>query len=152
MGAKKIYVLGAIVVLVGIISLKFTYSNDSEHVTKYNNNYETEYEIKITNLQKDSERGHFLTNENGQTYGTYIDKGTGETLEPDLMLVEGNNNFGTITGYVKKTEFYDQQNQPNNPEEAVEYMKKQKEKKCHEKLIPVYTHDGKTVIGEFKIG
>ncbi len=78
MGAKKIYILGVIAVFVGIISLKFTYSNDSEHVVKYNNNYETEYEIKITNPQKDSERGHFLTNENGQTYGTYIDTGNGE--------------------------------------------------------------------------
>ncbi|MEG2247263.1 MAG: hypothetical protein RSC84_07490, partial [Peptostreptococcaceae bacterium] len=113
---------------------------------------ETEYEIKITSSQKDSERGYFLANENGQTYGTYIDKDNGESLEPDLILVEGQNSFGTITGYVKKVELHDEESQPNNPEEAVEYMKKQKEKKWHEKLIPVYTHDGKTVIGEFQVG
>ena len=94
----------------------------------------------------DTIRGYFKTNDNGETYGTYIDKGDGEWEEPDLMAVIGVND---IEGYVKKVDLYDEKKQPNNPEEAIDYMEKRE--KEGPRLIPVYEKDGKTVIGEYRI-
>lgn len=94
----------------------------------------------------DTIRGYFKTNDNGETYGTYIDKGDGEYKEPDLMAVIGVND---VEGYVKKVDLYDEENQPNNPEEAIAYMEKRE--KEGPRLIPVYEKDGKTVIGEYRI-
>ena len=94
----------------------------------------------------DTIRGYFETNDNGETYGTYIDKGDGEWQEPDLIEAVGLNN---IEGYVRKVDLYDEENQPNNPEEAIAYMKKRE--KEGPRIIPVYKKDGKTVIGEYRI-
>ena len=94
----------------------------------------------------DTIRGYFKTNDNGETYGTYIDKGDSEYEEPDLMAVIGVND---VEGYVKKVDLYDEENQPNNPEEAIAYMEKRE--KEGPRLIPVYEKDGKTVIGEYRI-
>ncbi|CEQ17413.1 hypothetical protein [Paraclostridium sordellii] len=94
----------------------------------------------------DTIRGYFKTNDNGETYGTYIDKGDGEYEEPDLMAVVGVND---VEGYVKKVDLYDEENQPNNPEEAIAYMEKRE--KEGPRLIPVYEKDGRTVIGEYRI-
>ncbi|QYE99523.1 hypothetical protein [Paraclostridium sordellii] len=94
----------------------------------------------------DTIRGYFKTNDNGETYGTYIDKGDGEWEEPDLMAVIGVND---VEGYVKKVDLYDEENQPNNPEEAIACMEERE--KEGPRLIPVYEKDGKTVIGEYRI-
>ncbi|CEP89511.1 beta-lactamase inducer [[Clostridium] sordellii] len=94
----------------------------------------------------DTIRGYFKINDDGETYGTYIDKGDGEYEEPDLMAVIGVND---VEGYVKKVDLYDEENQPNNPEEAIAYMEKRE--KEGPRLIPVYEKDGKTVIGEYRI-
>ncbi|MGL5694545.1 MAG: hypothetical protein ACRCXA_10745 [Peptostreptococcaceae bacterium] len=94
----------------------------------------------------DTIRGYFDTNDSGETYGTYIDKGDGEWEEPDLMAVVGLNN---VEGYVRKVDLYDEENQPNNPEEAIAYMKKIE--KEGPRIIPVYKEDGKTIIGEYEI-
>lgn len=94
----------------------------------------------------DTIRGYFKINDNGETYGTYIDKGDGEYEEPDLMAVIGVND---VEGYVKKVDLYDEENQPNNPEEAIAYMEKRE--KEGPRLIPVYEKDGKTVMGEYRI-
>lgn len=94
----------------------------------------------------DTIRGYFETNANGETYGTYIDKGDGEWEEPDLMAVVGLNN---VEGYARKVDLYDEANQPNNPEEAIAYMEKRE--KEGPRIIPVYKKDGKTVIGEYRI-
>lgn len=94
----------------------------------------------------DTIRGYFKTNDDGGTYGTYIDKGDGEYEEPDLMAVIGRND---VEGYVKKVDLYDEENQPNNPEEAIAYMEKRE--KEGPRLIPIYEKDGKTVIGEYRI-
>ncbi|AUN14272.1 hypothetical protein [Paraclostridium sordellii] len=94
----------------------------------------------------DTIRGYFKINDNGETYGTYIDKGDGEYEEPDLMAVIGVND---VEGYVKKVDLYDEENQPNNPEEAIAYMEKRE--KEGPRLIPVYEKDGRTVIGEYRI-
>ena len=71
---------------------------------------------------------------------------------PDLISVEMNNGE---TGYVYRDDFYDNANQPNNPDEAVEYMKtveKNIKKYGYYKSIVAYKEDGKTKIGTFKIG
>nr|WP_317333480.1 hypothetical protein [uncultured Romboutsia sp.] len=94
----------------------------------------------------DTIRSYFETNNNGETYGTYIDKGDGEWEEPDLIAVVGLND---IEGYVRKVDLYDEENQPNNPEEAIAYMEKRE--KEGPRIIPVYEKDGKTVIGEYRI-
>ena len=94
----------------------------------------------------DTIRGYFKTNDNGETYGTYIDEGDGEWTEPDLMAVVGLND---VEGYVRKVDLYDEENQPNNPEEAIAYQKKRDEE--GPRIIPVYEEDGKTVIGEYRI-
>ena len=94
----------------------------------------------------DTIRGYFETNDNGETYGTYIDKRYGEWEEPDLMAVVGLND---VEGYVRKVDLYDEKNQPNNPEEAIAYMEKRE--KEGPRIIPVYEKDGKTVIGEYRI-
>lgn len=94
----------------------------------------------------DTIRGYFKTNDDGETYGTYIDKGDSEYEEPDLMAVIGVND---VEGYVKKVDLYDEENQPNNPEEAIAYMEKRE--KEGPRLIPIYEKDGKTVIGEYRI-
>lgn len=90
-------------------------------------------------------------NENGQTYGSDL-ASTDYDNGPDLISVEMENGE---TGYVYRDEFYDNENQPNNPEEAVAYMEmveKNVKKYGYYKLIPVYEEDGKTEIGSFKIG
>lgn len=71
----------------------------------------------------------------------------GNPNELDLILVEADN--GKI-GYVTKEDFYDIENQPKNPKEAVEYMKRLKLN--GERTISVYDKDGKTIVGSYKIG
>jgi len=109
-------------------------------VTKLNTNTivadsvstDSNYEIKV--------------NEYNQTYGSNLAT-TEYGNEPDLILVEADNGKN---GYVYKDDFYDTANQPNNPKEALAYMERLE--KDGPKTIPVYEHDGKTVIGSFKIG
>ena len=107
-----------------------------------NENYLTQF---ISNTI-DTIRGYFETNDNGQTYGTYIANGDGKIQEPDLMAVVGINN---VEGYVKKSDLYDEENQPTTLEEVEAYM--QKRQKEGPRIIPVYKKDGKTVIGEYRI-
>lgn len=96
----------------------------------------TDYNYIVT---QDTERGHFLVNENNETYGTYIE---GESTEiPDLILIVGDNGK---EGYVKKEDLY--LKQPETPEEAIEY-----EKNKNNRIIPVYKSDGVTVIDQIKI-
>ena len=94
----------------------------------------------------DTIRGYFKTNNNGDTYGTFIEYANGSSEEPDLIEVVGENN---INGYVKKSDLYDTINQPNNPEEAIAYMKKREQN--GPRKIPIYEKDGKTKIGEYKM-
>lgn len=94
----------------------------------------------------DTIRRYFKVNENKETYGTYIDKGDGEFEEPDLMEVLGDND---VEGYVRKSDLYDEANQPNNPEEAIVYMEKRE--KEGPRVIPVYKKDGKTIIGQYTL-
>lgn len=94
----------------------------------------------------DTIRGYFLTNENGETYGTFIEKEDGEYEEPDLMAVVG---LGGVEGYVRKSDLYNEANQPNTPEEAIEYQRKRDAE--GPRIIPVYKEDGVTVIGKYRI-
>lgn len=86
----------------------------------------------------------FPVNQNGQTYGSLMDVNT-PGQEPDLVKAVGVD--GTL-GYVK---FVDMQGKlPKNPEEAIAMQNNRL--KEGPKTIPLYDVDGKTIIGEFKIG
>lgn len=104
----------------------------------------------------------YLINKNGQTYGSgsVSDEEVANQIAqpivlPDLILAEGID--GTI-GYVYKNDLDGEQ--PQNPEEAVEYMKKLEERyeemkqtgEEYVRIIPLYSEDGETVIGEFGVG
>jgi len=89
----------------------------------------------------------YPTNSNGQTYGSSsiptegFAPGTIVVL-PDLIAAMGTNGK---EGYVYQKDLDGEL--PNNPEEAVKYMKRKTPCK-----IPLYDIDGVTVIGEFNIG
>lgn len=133
---RKRYVLGMAMILgvtfIGVQSFANS-QNDLGDIV----NDENVYEIK--------------ENENGQTYGSEL-AATEYDNGPDLISVEMENGK---TGYVYRDEFYDNANQPNNPEEAMAYMEmveKNVKEYGYYKLIPAYEEDGKTEIGSFKIG
>ena len=119
-------IIGA-VAFVGLAEL----INEDSGIVFSNSDGEKKYEIKI--------------NENGQTYGSELS--TKEYDDgPDLISVEMNNGE---TGYVYRDDFYDNANQPNNPDEAVEYMKNLNKTKYRE--VNVYDINGENVIGTYKI-
>lgn len=136
---KKRHIWG-IVIIIGLIALtgmEVSRATKSQNNLEYTDEKDKAYEVKKNN--------------NGQTYGSEL---SSEEYEngPDLISVEMKN--GEM-GYVYRDEFYDNANQPNNPEEAVEYTKtieKNIKKYGYYKLIPVYKEDGKTKIGTFEIG
>lgn len=98
-------------------------------------------------LTRDTVRGYFNINKNGQTYGTYITDEIGNLIqEPDLMEAVGENN---IEGYVKRIDLYDEQNTPNTPEEFITMQKLNTNNKI--RVIPLYEKDGETIIDEYHI-
>lgn len=103
----------------------------------------------------------FFVNENNQTYGTIRPPMTNDDMRvteentPDLIACAGID--GTV-GYCYRTDLDGEQ--PNNPKEAIEYMKRLEERyeemrrtgEKYVRIIPLYAEDGVTVIGEFGIG
>ena len=95
----------------------------------------------------------YPTNSNGQTYGSGAVSTDGLAagsvfVLPDLIRVIATNGK---EGYVYQKDLEGEQ--PNNPSEAVEYMKRLKElndQGIFTRTIPVYESDGITVIGEFE--
>lgn len=85
---------------------------------------------------------NFPKNQNGQTYGSASDATSPES-EPDLIKAIG---LDGTEGYVLKTDFDGKK--PRNPIEALEQQRNAPESRT----IPLYDVDGKTVIGQFKIG
>jgi len=67
-------------------------------------------------------------------------------IEPILIKANG---VGGVEGYVRKSDLYNEKNQPQNPEEAIVYMKEYKQNKV--RVIPLYDSDGKTIIGTYEI-
>ena len=131
---KAIRIASCGVLCLGILSTTFSsYANEA-------------YLVQVISKTIDTIRGYFETNDYGQTYGTYIDKGDGDLQEPDLIAVVGLNN---VEGYVKKSDLYNEENQPENPDEAQIYMEEIETEGS--RTIPIYKKDGKTVIGEYKI-
>lgn len=101
-------------------------------------------------------------NKNGQTYGIgsvsdedVTNQMTQPIILPELILTKGID--GTI-GYVYKSDLDGEQ--PQNPEEVLEYMKRLEERyeemrqtgEEYVRSIPLYAEDGETVIGEVGIG
>ena len=103
----------------------------------------------------------FFVNENDQTYGTIKPPVTNDDLKvseentPDLIACVG---IDGTEGYCYRTDLDGEQ--PNNPEEAIEYMKRLEERyeemrrtgEKYIRIIPLYAEDGVTVIGEYGIG
>lgn len=132
---KKRYILG-LVIIVGLTFIEVVSFTNSQNNLEYIDEKDKAYEIK--------------ENDNGQTYGSELSSKEYDN-GPDLISVEMKN--GEI-GYVYRDEFYDNVNQPNNPDEAVEYMntvEKNIKKYGYYKSIPAYKEDGKTKIGTFEI-
>ena len=103
----------------------------------------------------------FPVNENGQTYGSMAGVGPHNPVAPQLVAAIGTD--GITEGYVYAADLEGDSfgfGQPNNPDEAVLYMKRLEER--HEEMartgekylftIPLYANDGVTVIGEFGVG
>ena len=86
---------------------------------------------------------HYQVNQDGQTYGTMSQESHGTA--PDLIQAQGVD--GTI-GYVKSTDLF--WFNPKTPEEAVKMQAEMDAKGPY--TIPLYSEDGKTVIGEFPMG
>lgn len=86
----------------------------------------------------------FLINENGQTFGSSL-YCTSPEAEPDLVQAMG---IDGTEGYVLKKDLDGEE--PKTPEEAL--IMEKAEKALGGRTIPLYAVDGKTVIGEFKIG
>lgn len=105
-------------------------------------------------------RNGFLVNNNNQTYGTIRPPQTNDDFvvsgknTPDLIAAVG---IDGTEGYVCRIDLDGEQ--PNNPEEAIEYMEQLNERIVEMKLtgekyiriIPLYAEDGETIIGEFGI-
>ncbi|WP_051533763.1 hypothetical protein [Desulfitibacter alkalitolerans] len=89
-------------------------------------------------------RMEYKVNESGQTYGSslYSELHGGE---PDLIAAVDEDG---VTGYVLKTDLDGPM--PKTREEALAMMKMSQASNGH--TIPLYAADGKTVLGEFKIG
>ena len=102
---KKRYVIGFLI-MIGLTFIEVkSFANSQSNLNEVSKQ-EKVYEVKENN--------------NGQTYGSEL-YSTEYDNGPDLILVEMENGK---TGYVYRDEFYDNENQPNNPEEAVAYMEK----------------------------
>ncbi|MCP8417403.1 M56 family metallopeptidase, partial [Clostridioides difficile] len=90
-----------------------------------------------------NENGNIRYNKNGETYGTSIINKDGDIIEePNLIYAQGENN---VKGYVKKNDLYDEENQPQNPKEAVAYMKEKRKLSLnpfYKNTIPIYDKEG----------
>jgi len=100
-------------------------------------------------IEQDGKQEKFLVfpvNQNGQTYGPMGFVNTPGN-EPDLISAVGED---AKEGYLKKQDMFGEQ--PNNPEEAMAYMERiEKEKAKGHKYIPLYSSDGETIIGKYKV-
>ncbi|MGL5714654.1 MAG: hypothetical protein ACRCX2_16660 [Paraclostridium sp.] len=64
----------------------------------------------------------------------------------NMIAAVGDND---MEGYIVESELYDEENQPNNPTEAIAYMNRMAKMKT--RTIPLYANDGETIIGTFTI-
>lgn len=90
-------------------------------------------------------------NASGETYGS---GGTG--LEPDLVAVDGIAPDGSsFVGYARATDLDafgpDWPGEPSSPEQALEWQRERDQRYPDGWEIPVYSSDGRTVLGTFRI-
>ena len=64
----------------------------------------------------------------------------------NMIAAVGENN---VEGYVSLDDLYDTDNQPKTPEEFLEIQRKNQRSKF--KMVPLYSSDGETIIGEYRI-
>jgi predicted outer membrane repeat protein len=85
----------------------------------------------------------FSSNSAGQSFGSALNARS-VTEEPDLILVEATNGK---QGYVKKTDL-EPPASIKTPEQAMAYSKQN----AAGRMLTVYAEDGKTVVGQFRVG
>lgn len=90
-------------------------------------------------------------NPSGETYGV-----AGIGLEPDLVAVDGIAPDGSsFVGYARATDLDafgpDWPGQPSSPEQALEWQRERDQRYPDGWEIPVYSSDGRTVLGTFRI-
>lgn len=98
---------------------------------------------------------NYELNEQGQTYG-HVDPLLSPTVQEFPQLIAAIGIDGT-EGYVYADDLHG--DQPNNEKEAIEYMnqlnaeieKANKSQSEYLRFIPLYSEDGKTIIGQFGI-
>jgi hypothetical protein len=96
---------------------------------------------RATVFYSSTTRTPYKTNANGQTYGTDGGAPAGPLDEPDLVAVQATN--GKV-GYAYATQLNGRT--PTSPAKAVA------ENNQPARMIPVYQSDGRTQIGQFKVG
>lgn len=109
----------------------------------YPNNYGTTVSENDYLTKASEDIPNYPVNEQGETYG-HGPFPAGRDLGPDLIKAEGENG---VIGYVKSS---DLDAPVSSPEEALAYMKSLEN--VDYISIPLYETDGKTVIGEFRLG
>ena len=97
----------------------------------------TSIEVVIPSVDEVRENG-YPTNDAGMTYGPDIKENTDPESEPDLILVC---NEDGLQGYIRATDIKEG---AQSLEEAIHWKKRSY-------IIPMYLHDGETVIGEYRI-
>ncbi|MFJ8103426.1 hypothetical protein [Lysinibacillus sp. NPDC096212] len=102
-------------------------------------------EISNSNSSVKGDSLKYPVNAQGETYGTVHTDGSGKIItSPDLIETKGENG---VLGYVKEK---DLNPRFTSPEEALAHQKAVDI--AGYKSIPLYKSDGKTIIGEFKLG
>lgn len=97
----------------------------------------TSLEVDIPSVDEVRENG-YPTNDAGMTYGPDIKENTDPESEPDLILVC---NEDGLQGYIRATDIKEG---AQSLEEAMHWKKRSY-------VIPMYLHNGETVIGEYRI-
>lgn len=92
--------------------------------------------------------GTYPSNQRGQTYGSSA--GACPSQEPDLILAVGRSGNTAVRGYVLKSQLaVASGDSVDTPQAAVAWTRAHAGKAA---TIPLYTRDGRTVIGQFTIG
>lgn len=92
--------------------------------------------------------GTYPSNQAGQTYGSSA--GACPAQEPDLILAMGRSGNAPVRGYVLRSQLaVASGDSVDSPQAAVAWTRAHAGR---DTTIPLYTRDGKTVIGQFTVG
>lgn len=125
----------AVIILVLLLSNSSLFIDEKMTVVNDKNPKEMNASDLVIPTWESIVKDGYPINENGQTYGINMgDLILGELGEPDLLLAKDENG---VLGYIYQPKGI------SSPNELDEYNKSFK------KSVPLYLHDGKTIIGTF---